>query len=132
MKVRSIRQVAILPGTPLEVYTALMTTRGHRRFTGADARISPKVGGKFMAWDGYIHGTNLTLVPGRTIVQSWRATETSWPKDYYSRVRFDLTRSPKGTKLKFTHTGVPVEHAGHLAQGWKDHYWAPLRSYLSK
>ena len=84
-----------------------------------------------MAWDGYIHGANLQLVPGKTILQSWRATEASWPKSYYSKVRFELTRVAKGTKVKFTHSGVPVEHAGHLAQGWKDHYWRPLRDYLS-
>ena len=60
-----------LPGTPDEVYTALMTSRGHAAFSGANARVRPKVGTTFMAWGGYIHGKNLKLVPGKTIVQSW-------------------------------------------------------------
>jgi uncharacterized protein YndB with AHSA1/START domain len=131
MKVKTIRQTVILPGTPREVYDALMTTRGHRGFTGADARISSKVGGRFTAWGGYIHGTNLKLVPGKTIVQSWRPTDETWPKTYYSTVRFDLTKVANGSRLKFTHSGVPEDHVGHLSQGWKDSYWKPLRAYLS-
>ncbi len=130
MKVKTIRQTVILPGTPRQVFDALMTSRGHREFTGAAARISQKVRGKFMAWDGYIHGTNLKLVPGKTILQSWRPTEATWPKTYYSKVRFDLTKAAKGTRVKFTHSGVLIEHAGHLAEGWKDHYWKRLREYL--
>jgi uncharacterized protein YndB with AHSA1/START domain len=131
MKVRTIRQTVVLPGTPREVYNALMTSRGHKAFTGAEARISQKVGGKFMAWGGYIHGANLKLIPGKTIVQTWRPTDVTWPKAYYSQVRFELTKSPRGTRVKFTHSGVPVEHAGHLADGWKKSYWDPLRAYLS-
>jgi uncharacterized protein YndB with AHSA1/START domain len=132
MKVTTIRQSVTLPGTPKQVYDALMTTRGHKAFTGDHARISPHVGGKFMAWGGYIHGTNLRLVPGKTIIQTWRAMEETWPKGYESQVRFDLTATPRGTRVKFTHSGVPVDHVGHLSSGWKSHDWAPLRAYLSK
>lgn len=131
MKVGTIRQTVVLPGTPREVYEALMTTRGHREFTGAAARISPRVGGRFMAWGGYIHGKNLKLVPGKTIVQTWRPTDKTWPRTYYSRVRFDLAKSPRGTRVTFTHSGVPAEHVGHLTTGWKHSYWDPLRAYLS-
>jgi uncharacterized protein YndB with AHSA1/START domain len=132
MKVGTIRQTLVLPGTPRQVYDALMTTRGHIAFSGADARISPKVGGKFMAWGGYIHGTNLKLVPGKTIVQAWVPSEAAWPKGHESKVRFDLSKSPRGTRVRFTHSGVPVEHVGHLSSGWKESYWTPLRKYLSE
>jgi uncharacterized protein YndB with AHSA1/START domain len=131
MKVRTIRQKFVLPGTPREVYDALMTTKGHRGFSGAEARISTKVGGKFMAWGGYIHGTNLKLVPGKTIVQSWVPSDATWPKGHLSKVRFELAPSPRGTRVTFTHSGVPVEHAGHLSTGWKKSYWTPMRKYLS-
>jgi len=129
-RTRTIRQTVVLPGTPQEVYDALMTTKGHRAFTGAAARISPTEGGRFTAWDGYIHGINVELVPGRKIVQQWRPTEEDWPEDHYSVVRYLLAPVPKGTRVTFTHSGVPAQHAGHLAQGWKDHYWGPLRAYL--
>lgn len=131
MKVGTIRQTVVLPGTPAQVYEALMTTRGHRAFTGADARISQKVGGSFMAWGGYIHGKNLKLVPGKTIVQAWVPSDENWPKGHVSKVSFRLASSPRGTRLTFTHSGVPVEHVGHLSSGWKESYWVPLREYLS-
>ena len=130
MKVKSIRQTVVLPGTPQQVYDALMTTGGHTGFTGARARISSKVRGAFMAWDGYIHGTNLQLIPGKKIVQTWRPTDRTWPKRYFSKVRFELKKVSRGTRLRFTHSGVPVEHVAHLTQGWKDSYWKPLRAYL--
>ena len=132
MKVGSIHQTVVVPGTPRQVYDALMTTRGHREFTEADARISPRVGGKFMAWGGSIHGTNLKLVPGKTIVQSWVPSDPTWPSGHLSKVRYELSPSPRGTRIQFTHTGVPAEHVGHLSSGWKKSYWTPLRKYLAK
>jgi uncharacterized protein YndB with AHSA1/START domain len=131
MKLRTIRQTVVLPGTPDEVYEALMTTRGHEAFSGADARISTKVGGSFMAWGGYIHGKNLKLVPGKTIVQSWVPSDPNWPKGHESQVRFSFARSARGTRVTFTHSKVPSEHVGHLAPGWKKSYWQPLRKYLA-
>jgi len=131
MKLRTIRQTVVLPGTPREVYEALMTTRGHIGFTGADARISPKVGGKFMAWGGYIHGKNLKLVPGKTIVQTWVPSSPGWPRGHESKVRFSLVPTLRGTRVNFVHSGVPEAEVGHLSPGWKESYWVPLRKYLS-
>jgi uncharacterized protein YndB with AHSA1/START domain len=130
VQLRTIRQTVLLPGTPREVYDALMTTRGHKAFTGANARISPKVGGAFMAWGGYIHGKNLKLIPGKTIYQTWVPSADNWPQGHVSKVRFTLTSSSRGTRVKFTQTGVPAEHVGHLSPGWKKSYWVPLRKYL--
>lgn len=131
-RTRTIRQTSWIRATPEDVYDALMTTRGHAAFTGARARISGEVGGKFVAWDGYIHGTNLELVRGRKIVQAWRPTEETWPEDHDSIVRYILSPSRGGTEIRFTHSKVPTAHVAHLSQGWKDHYWAPLKAYLEE
>lgn|SRR5487761_551003 len=130
VRTRTIRQTIWIAAPPQEVYSALMTTRGHSAFTGAKARISQRVGGDFEAWDGYIHGTNLELVPAERIVQSWRPSEDDWPKGHDSKVTFALTPSRGGTRLQFTHRDVPTQHAVHLSEGWKESYWAPLKAYL--
>ena len=65
----------ILPASTDEVYAAWLSSAGHSRMTGSPASISGEVGGEFDAWDGYIHGRTLELVPGKCIVQSWRTTE---------------------------------------------------------
>jgi uncharacterized protein YndB with AHSA1/START domain len=130
VKTLTIRQTVVLPAPPKAVYEALMTTKGHEAFTDSPARISPKVGGTFRAWDGYIQGTNLKLVPGKTIVQAWRASEEGWPVDYFSKVTYRLTAVRNGTRVTFTQADVPAEHAGQLATGWKEFYWEPLKRYF--
>jgi uncharacterized protein YndB with AHSA1/START domain len=132
MKTRTIRQTVMLPAPPRDVYTALVTSKGHAAFSGAPARIKPKVGTTFTVWGGYIHGKNLELVPGKKIVQSWRPSEETWPQDYYSTVSFTLSPTKGGTRLTFVHSGVLPEHAGHLSSGWKKSYWDPLTVYLGK
>ena len=132
MKVKAIRQTVTIHGTPREVYAALMTTKGHEAFTGAPARISSKVAGRFTAWGGYISGKNLELVPAQRIVQAWRPAEDDWPKDHFSRVTFVLSPTRGGTRIRFTQTGVLAQHAAHLSKGWKESYWDPLNRYFEK
>ncbi|HYA57702.1 MAG TPA: SRPBCC family protein [Thermoplasmata archaeon] len=129
-KTRTIRHSVWIRAPPTDVYDALMTSKGHSAFTGASARISPRVGGKFTAHDGYIHGRNVELVRGRKIVQEWRPAEDAWPKDHYSTVTFTLRPSRGGTQLTFLQTGVLPEYAAELAGGWKEFYWTPLKQYL--
>ena len=130
MPTGTIRQTVTLPGTPEEVYRALMTTKGHAAFTGASARVSPRVGGEVMAWDGYIHATNVELVPNRRIVQRWQPAEETWPEGHESVVSFELSPTRGGTRLTFVHSEVPKDHVRHLSAGWKESYWEPLRAYL--
>ncbi len=84
-----------------------------------------------MAWGGYIHGKNLKLVPGKTIVQTWVPSSESWPRGHESRVRFALAPSARGTRVTFTHSRVPAADVGHLSSGWRESYWTPLRKYLT-
>lgn len=132
MKTRTIKQTVVLPATPLEVYETLMTSKGHTGFSGAPARITPKVGATFTVWGGYIHGKNLELVRGKRIVQAWRPSEETWPQDYYSTVTYELTPVKGGTRVRFEHSGVLADHAGHLSSGWKESYWVPMKAYLKK
>ncbi len=47
-----------------------MDSRKHAKFSGDTASISRKVGGKIMAYGGYITGTNVELVQNKTIVRT--------------------------------------------------------------
>lgn len=127
---KTIRQTATFRASPKAVYAALMDSKKHSRFSGAKAVISRKVGGKFRAYDGYAEGVNLELVPGKKIVQSWRASD--WPKDHYSKATFILNRVRTGTRLRFTQTGVPDRHYKSIKQGWIDFYWTPLKEMLER
>jgi activator of HSP90 ATPase len=125
-----IRQSVTFQATPHAVYEALMDSRQHAKFTQAPARISRKVGGAISAYGDYVTGTNLELVPDQKIVQAWRASE--WPEGHMSRVTFKLRPVASGTRLTFTHSGVPEQFVEDIRQGWIDNYWAPMKAMLNK
>ena len=130
MKTKRIRQSVTFKASPHAVYEALMDSRKHARFTGAKARISRKVKGRFTAYDGYIEGIHLDLVPDKKIVQSWRGSD--WPEGHFSKATFSLKRIKDGVRLTFTQSGVPVQHYRDISQGWRDYYWKPIEKMLGE
>ncbi len=130
MKTKTIRQVITFNANPHDVYEALMDSKQHSEFTGSKASISRKVNGSFTAHNGYITGKNLKLIKDRKIIQSWHASE--WPGNHQSKVIFSLSKAKNGTKLLFTHSGVPAEHYSSIKNGWVEYYWKPLKDYLEK
>jgi activator of HSP90 ATPase len=127
---RLIKQTVTFKASPHEVYEALMDSKKHAAFSNSEAKISREVGGEYMAYDGYITGKNIELVPDKKIVQSWRASD--WEEDYFSTINFELTPVPEGTRLDFTHADVPSGTEDEFTQGWIDNYWEPMRKYLEK
>jgi uncharacterized protein YndB with AHSA1/START domain len=128
---RTIRQNVTIAAAPARVYAALIEEGRHAKFTGDKAKISRKAGGAVSCYGGYITGFNLELVPSRRIVQAWRARD--WPAGTFSIVTFALSRGPRGaTRLSFTQTGVPASDFRDKSEGWRSHYWRPLRAYLEK
>jgi hypothetical protein len=97
--------------------------------SGRPAEIGPAEGQPFSLFGGVIIGWHVELVPDRRIVQAWR--ETSWEPGVYSLVRFDLRPQAGGTLIVFDHTGFPMGAAAHLAPGWGEHYWEPLKKFLA-
>ena len=128
-KFETIEQTAIVEATPEEVYDAYVDPKKHSEFTGSPATGSPRVGGRFTAWDGYIKGKFVKLEKGKRAVHEWTTTE--WPAGYPPSV-VELTFTPKGrkTELKMVHTKVPAEQAPEYAEGWNDYYWEPLKKYF--
>ena len=120
---------AVFPATPQEVYRAWLTSDGHSGMTGSPAKVSGQVGGVFDAWDGYIHGKNLELVPNKRIVQAWRTSEFSQDEP---DSRIEVTLEPVGsqTKLTLKHTGLPP-HGGQYESGWVESYFEPMKEYFS-
>lgn len=128
---RTIIQTRSFSGVrPEEVYEALMDSRKHSGFTGAPASIRRNVGGRFSAYDGYIEGRNLLLIPGKKIVQMWRGSD--WPDGHYALTSFVLTGTRKGTRLRFRQTGIPEDKVQSIKRGWIEFYWMPLKRYLEK
>jgi activator of HSP90 ATPase len=97
--------------------------------TGGEATGRPVKGTRFTAWDGYISSKNLELEPHRRIVQAWRTTEFS-SGDADSRLEVLLEEAPGGIKVTLRHCNIPQGQTGYK-QGWKDHYFEPMKRYFS-
>lgn len=133
IKTSSFTQQVTLNATPQAIYELLMDSKAHTKLTGAKARISAKDGGAFEVYDGYAFGKNIDLLPGKRIVQSWRAKEDKWPADHDSIIVFELKALGKDrTKLVFSHREVPAALANDFKQGWTDFYWTPLKAMFNK
>jgi activator of HSP90 ATPase len=120
-----IKQIVTFKASPEAVYNALMDQKLHARFTGENAKINNKIGGKFSVYGGYAEGQNLELIVGKKIVQTWRASD--WADGVYSTVSFVFAKNGKNTKMTFTQTGVPIDQIKSIEQGWKDYYWTPMK-----
>lgn len=126
----TIKQTVTFRSTPHEVYEALMDSKKHAAFSDGKASISRAVGGKISAYDNYITGKNVELVPDKKIVQDWRAVD--WAEGYFSRVTFEFTAIPEGTRLDFTHADLPEGTEEEFSRGWIDNYWEPMKVFLEK
>jgi activator of HSP90 ATPase len=106
-----------------------MDANEHAAFTGGTVEISPERGSRFSAFDGVITGVTLAAIPGRMIVQQWRASH--WPQDDLDSI-LTLVFVPDGDggAIELTHVNVPEhDHAG-VTQGWNSYYYEPLRKFL--
>lgn len=121
----------ILPATPEKVFRAWLSTDGHAAMTGSPAKIEPRVGGSFTAWDGYITGKTLELKPYTRIVQAWRTTEFP-EKSPDSRLEIVLEPVEGGTKLTLTHSNIPEGQADSYEGGWDESYFQPMKEYFAK
>jgi activator of HSP90 ATPase len=136
----AIRQEVAFEASPARVYRALTDARlfdrvvalsGARKSLGPaiePAQISLAAGGAFSLFGGYITGRQIELTPGVRLVQAWRAA--SWPEHIFSIVRFELASEGQTARLTFDHTGFPSAEAAHLAAGWRENYWEPIRQVL--
>jgi activator of HSP90 ATPase len=134
MKNKTIEQTVQFDAPVGEVYKAYVDARRHAAFTGARASSVPKHGGKMNAWDGYVRGEFLLLIPGKRIVQTWKSQ--SWPRGADDSI-LDLRLKSKGKKTELTmvHSGIPAKPASlakGFTSGWHTSYWKPLAKYLKK
>ncbi|HEX4646772.1 MAG TPA: SRPBCC family protein [Verrucomicrobiae bacterium] len=129
MTTKNISHRVTLPAKPAGVFAALMDSKRHSRFTGEPARIDARPGGAFTCYGDYITGITLELEPGKRIVQAWRSQ--NWPAGTNSIVTFALAAKSGGrTELRFSQVGVPANDYAKKNEGWRTHYWEPLKRFL--
>jgi activator of HSP90 ATPase len=139
----AIRQELVFNASPRRVYEALTSGKqfdaitrlsdGDALLKAAGAKptmINSEVGGTFTLFGGYITGRNLEMLQDERLVQAWRAG--SWKPGAFSIAAFSFIRDGSKTKLTFEHRGFPDGEGTSLAQGWHEHYWGPLTTFLAQ
>jgi len=125
------RLTTIIPASPQEIYDAWLDKLAHSEMTGSEAITSDELGAEVSAWDGYISGRNLELVPGERIVQSWRTTEFA-DEHEDSIISLLLEEVDDGTLLTLVHTNVPDGQTSYEQRGWQQYYFEPMQRHFSK
>jgi activator of HSP90 ATPase len=127
----SLKLKIVLPVSAKKLYSAWLSSKEHTAFTGGKAKTGDKVNAKHSAWDGYISGKNLELKPGKKIVQSWRTLE--FPDNAPdSTLEINFEEKAGKTTLSLYHHGLQKGDAKKYSDGWKEHYFEPMKAYFSK
>jgi activator of HSP90 ATPase len=125
----TIEQSVTFKTTPAELYELFMDSAKHTAATGAPAKISRKVGGKWSAFGGMILGKNLALLPNRMIVQSWRSS--AWKEsDPDSILVVQFNKIQGGAAINLAHVGVPPYDYKGVTEGWRTYYWEAWNEYF--
>ncbi|MES1911753.1 MAG: hypothetical protein MHM6MM_004137 [Cercozoa sp. M6MM] len=91
---------------PTDVFEALTSERFIRAYTQSEASVDATEGGSFSMFGGSLTGQFESLVPGESIVQTWRFN--NWKDDDVSRVHITLTAQSHGhTVVTLKHTDIP-------------------------
>lgn len=116
------------PVSAEQLYQAWLDSEQHTAMTGGAAVCTEEQGREFSAWDEYISGKNLRLVPFKEILQSWRTTQFS-EEDPDSEVLLTFRDTPKGCEMLLHHSNIP-EGQPDYEQGWENHYFTPMQAYF--
>jgi activator of HSP90 ATPase len=124
-----IVQSVTLKASPEDLFDAFTDSKKHSAVTGARASVSAKPGAKWTAFEGMLLGKNLMVIPGRMIVQAWRASH--WKKsDADSILILSFSKVRGGGKIELVHVGVPQHDHQGVTKGWHVYYWEPWKEYL--
>ena len=127
---KAIQQSVKFNASPETLYEMYIDSARHSKATGAPAKVSRKAGFAFTAFGGMLQGRNLLIVPGKMIVQSWRAKH--WNKnDADSILIITFSRAGSGGRVNLVHANVPDHDHKGVTEGWKKYYWRPWRLYLA-
>ena len=130
MMTKAIQQAVEFDASPKTLYEMYIDSAKHSKATGAPAKLGRRAGAAFTAFGGSIKGKNLVVVPGKMIVQAWRATH--WKKaDPDSILVMTFSKTPSGGRVDLAHANVPEHDHKGVTNGWKDYYWKPWRKYLA-
>lgn len=77
-----------------------------------------------------MEGKNLLIVPGKRLVQLWRAHH--WKNKDWSVLILTFSRVAGGTQVDLVRVGVPAYDQKGVREGWPKYCWRPWKKYLAE
>lgn len=118
-----------LSGKPERVMQLLTDPVLIRKWSGSNAVLENKVGGRFEMFDGWVTGKVLKTTANE-LAYTWKTSD--WAKDVApSEVHYLLVKDEAGTKVVLRHTGLPDEKEmeSHKS-GWTDYFFDPMEDFI--
>ena len=125
----AIHKEATFPVAPERIYELLTNGAKFGAVTGKPGKGGGSAGAYFSAFDDWLEGRQIELVPNERVVQAWRFTE--WDPGVYSIVRFTLTPEGSGTKLVVDHDAYLADYHEHLSTNWGPFYFEPFAKHFA-
>ncbi len=117
-------------GKPARVMELLTDATLIRKWSGSDAVVENRVGGKFEMFDGWVTG-EVTVTNEKELAYTWKTTD--WDEDAQPSLVHYLLKGDNqgGTVIKITHTGLPNEkERDEHKTGWNDFFFDPMEDYM--
>lgn len=115
-----------LSGKPKRVMQLLTDAKLIRKWSGDEAVIENKVGGRFEMFDGWVKGTVIKTSENE-LAYTWK--EENWEQP--SEVHYLLKADEAGTKVILHHTGLPgEEEMNSHKSGWTDFFFDPMEDFI--
>jgi uncharacterized protein YndB with AHSA1/START domain len=119
----------ILSGKPARVMQLLTDPALIRKWSGEEAILENKEGGRFEMFDGWVKGEVLKT-GSNELAYTWKPSD--WAEEVKpSEVHYLLKEDEAGTKVIIKHTGFPdeKERDSHKS-GWTDFFFDPLEDFI--
>jgi activator of HSP90 ATPase len=110
------------------LFSALTNAATIQLWTGEPAIMEPVEETEFSLWEDSIVGKNITIVPGKKLVQEWYFGETEHP----SIVTIILHEEKNHTSVELRHTNIPDEIYDNITQGWNENYFGALIDFYAE
>jgi len=116
--------------TPDETMELLTNPIFIKDWSGSDALVEKKVGGKFMMFDGWVKGKILKITDDE-LSYTWKPSD--WSEETPpSEVNYKLMAAEHGTKTLVKHSNFPGEEEMEShKKGWEEYFFGPIGEYLA-
>lgn len=127
---KTIQQTVTFKANAAKLYSLYADSKLHSAATGQKASVGG-VGEKFSAFGGMLSGKILHTVKNKSIVQTWRSKD--WKKAVPDSILIlNFENTDPGGRVSLVHANIADDDVKGVADGWKNYYWGPWRTYLSE